>query len=243
MHKSIDSEKSGKIDRLKEDEVTPSRQGFNALGISEIDLATILAKTPLFIMVVDQERRVHKVSDAVLDFTGLREEEILGLRGGEALRCAYHLDDPMGCGFGTECKNCKVRNTVIDTLTTGNDHKKVEATLSFLNDEVEQRALLISTTVLDHPDKRVIVFIEDITERKKAEEERELLIKELKEAINEIKTLRGILPICSFCKKIRNDKGYWEQVDIYLHRYSEADVSHSVCPECMNKHYPDVGSE
>jgi steroid delta-isomerase-like uncharacterized protein len=56
----------------------------------------------------------------------------------------------------------------------------------------------------------------------------------------EIKTLRGILPLCSFCKKIRDDKGYWEQVDVYLHKYSEADISHSVCPECMKINYPEV---
>lgn len=55
---------------------------------------------------------------------------------------------------------------------------------------------------------------------------------------SEIKILRGILPLCSFCKKIRDDKGYWEQVDIYLHKYSEADISHGLCPECYKRHYP-----
>jgi len=51
--------------------------------------------------------------------------------------------------------------------------------------------------------------------------------------------LRGIIPLCSFCKKIRDDKGYWEQVDIYLQKHSEADISHSLCPECVKKHYPE----
>jgi ligand-binding sensor protein len=63
---------------------------------------------------------------------------------------------------------------------------------------------------------------------------------ELKKALDEIKTLKGILPICSFCKKIRDDKGYWEQVDVYINKHSEADISHSVCPECMKKHYPEA---
>ena len=58
--------------------------------------------------------------------------------------------------------------------------------------------------------------------------------------LTEIKTLRGILPLCSFCKKIRDDKGYWEQVDVYIHKYSQADISHSVCPECAKEHYPDL---
>jgi DNA repair exonuclease SbcCD ATPase subunit len=79
----------------------------------------------------------------------------------------------------------------------------------------------------------------DITERKKTEEEREKLIKELQDALAEIKTLRGILPLCSFCKKIRDDKGYWEQVDVYIHKYSGADISHGICPDCIKEHYPE----
>jgi hypothetical protein len=63
---------------------------------------------------------------------------------------------------------------------------------------------------------------------------------ELQEAAKEIKNLRGILPLCSYCKKIRNDKGYWEQVDVYIHKHSLADVSHSICPECAKEHYPDM---
>jgi len=61
--------------------------------------------------------------------------------------------------------------------------------------------------------------------------------------LSELNTLRGILPLCSYCKKIRDDKGYWEQVDVYIHKYSAADISHSICPECMKKHYPDINIE
>jgi hypothetical protein len=62
----------------------------------------------------------------------------------------------------------------------------------------------------------------------------------LKKALGEVKTLRGILPICSFCKKIRDDKGYWDQVEVYISQHTDADFSHSVCPECMAKHYPGI---
>ena len=62
--------------------------------------------------------------------------------------------------------------------------------------------------------------------------------KQLSDYISEIQTLRGILPLCSFCKKIRDDKGYWEQVDVYIHKHSQADISHSICPDCTKKHYP-----
>jgi hypothetical protein len=88
--------------------------------------------------------------------------------------------------------------------------------------------------------KLIFCVCRDITDRKRAEKEREKLIKKLEEALKEIKALRGILPLCSFCKKIKNDKGHWEQVDVYIHEHSQADVSHSVCPECMRKHYSDL---
>ena len=82
-------------------------------------------------------------------------------------------------------------------------------------------------------------IVQDITELKRAEAEREGTIKKLEKAFSEIRTLQGILPLCSFCKKIRDDKGYWEQVDVYIHKYSEADISHSICPDCMEIHYPE----
>jgi hypothetical protein len=80
----------------------------------------------------------------------------------------------------------------------------------------------------------------NITENKRAQIERDKVTEELKKALYEIKTLRGILPLCSYCKKIRDDKGYWEKVDVYLHKHSQADISHSICPECAKEHYPDL---
>jgi PAS domain S-box-containing protein len=88
--------------------------------------------------------------------------------------------------------------------------------------------------------KLIFCVCRDITERKRAIKEREKLIKELQSALAEVTALRGILPICTFCKKIRDDKGYWEKVDIYIHKHSQADFSHSICPECVRKHYPDL---
>jgi hypothetical protein len=62
---------------------------------------------------------------------------------------------------------------------------------------------------------------------------------ELEEALAKVKTLEGLLPICSFCKKIRNNTGCWEEVEKYVHVRSNADFTHSLCPECLKKHYPD----
>jgi len=70
--------------------------------------------------------------------------------------------------------------------------------------------------------------------------ERERLVSELREALANVKTLTGLLPICAGCKKIRDDKGYWNQVDSYVSRHSEATFTHSLCPDCSKKYFPDV---
>ena len=69
--------------------------------------------------------------------------------------------------------------------------------------------------------------------------ERETLIKELQTTIKEIKILRGIIPVCAICKNIRNDEGYYEEITAYLRDHSEADFSHTICPSCLKKHYPE----
>jgi sensor domain CHASE-containing protein len=76
--------------------------------------------------------------------------------------------------------------------------------------------------------------------RKKAEGEREVVVRELQKALSEVKQLSGLLPICSHCKKIRDDKGYWNQIEAYIQDHSDAKFSHSICQECAQKHYPDL---
>jgi hypothetical protein len=80
-------------------------------------------------------------------------------------------------------------------------------------------------------------------ELRKSHDELEKNVRErtadLKKALDNIKTLKGIVPICSHCKKIRDDKGYWNQLEVYVQKHSEADFSHSICPECAKEHYPD----
>ena len=80
----------------------------------------------------------------------------------------------------------------------------------------------------------------DITERKRAELEREELIEDLKKALAEVKTLSGLLPICANCKKIRDDKGYWNQIEQYLYQHTGVEFSHGLCPDCRKELYGDL---
>jgi PAS domain S-box-containing protein len=83
----------------------------------------------------------------------------------------------------------------------------------------------------------------DVTERKRAEAEREKLITQLQGALADVKMLSGLVPICANCKKIRDDKGYWTQVEAYIQERSEARFSHGICPDCTKTLYPDYHPE
>ena len=95
-----------------------------------------------------------------------------------------------------------------------------------------------------HDEKGQIIgirsIIQDITDRKQAEEEREKLIRELQTALLKVRTLSGLVPICASCKKIRDDKGYWNQIEGYISEHSAAEFSHGICPECAKRLYPEL---
>jgi hypothetical protein len=78
----------------------------------------------------------------------------------------------------------------------------------------------------------------DITERKKIADERAQMIAQLNETLSKVKALSGLLPICASCKNIRDDKGYWQKLETFFHEHSDAEFSHSICPDCMEKLYP-----
>lgn len=83
-------------------------------------------------------------------------------------------------------------------------------------------------------------IVRDVSQRKQAEAERERLILQLQTALADVKTLSGIIPICAGCKKVRDDKGFWNQVDTYIQTHSLARFSHGLCPDCTTRLYPEV---
>jgi PAS domain S-box-containing protein len=111
-----------------------------------------------------------------------------------------------------------------------------------LTAEGEERKCL--TSLILYPDQGTVEgSIIDITERKRLEQEKEKLIVELQKALSEVKQLSRFLPICSSCKKIRDDTGYWQQIEEYISDHSEAQFSHGICPDCMRKLYPEYADE
>ena len=153
-------------------DVTDRRRVEEELLANQRELAEIFDHGPLPMILVDGERRVQKVNRTAAEASVRTTDEMLGLRSGEALRCLHVLDDPKGCGFGPACETCQIRCLVTETLETGKSHYRVEATYDFAHGEQrEQRHVLLSSTRLDRTkDDLVLVCLEDITERKQAEE-------------------------------------------------------------------------
>lgn len=103
------------------------------------------------------------------------------------------------------------------------------------------KTYLRQAEIMDHTAKELRENQENL--EKRVQERTQELSKtneELREAMGKVKTLSGMLPICSSCKKIRDDKGYWNQIESYITKHSDADFSHSLCPECVKKLYPDL---
>ena len=102
------------------------------------------------------------------------------------------------------------------------------------------KILMRSTELEERIREKTENLEKEISERKKSEMEKETVIKDLEEAVSRIRKLQGLLPICSVCKKIRDDKGYWQQLETYISENSEAGFSHGLCPECYEKALADV---
>ncbi len=108
---------------------------------------------------------------------------------------------------------------------------------------IENRPVLAILRQVAEIENKLSLAQQEIEARKKAEAERDVLIDKLQKALSEVKTLRGFLPMCANCKKIRDDKGYWNRLEAYIQSHSEAQFSHSICPDCAQQLYPEFMDE
>jgi len=207
-----------------------------ALFASEEKYRELVQNVNSIILRSDTRGRITFLNEFAQKFFGYAEEEIIG-------------------------KNL-IGTIVPQTESTGRDLTQMRKDLmlhpeKFKNNENENirrngERVWISWTnkaILDqHGNVTEILSVgNDITEHKQAEEERKILIQELQQALKElqaalakVKTLSGLLPICASCKKIRDDSGYWKQIEAYIREHSDATFTHGLCPECVKKLYPGL---
>ncbi|MFP5211868.1 MAG: PAS domain S-box protein, partial [Acidobacteriota bacterium] len=202
-------------------DITDRKKMEEALRENEERFRKIFEEGPFGMAIIDPDSRILKANDMLCHMLAYSEPELVG-------RLLCSLSHPDEAGRDAE---------YIDRLFQGSiPHHKAERRYVTGNGDT----LWINKTVSvirssEGTPLYALAMIEDITEGQRIREQREALILELQDAIANIKTLRGLLPICAWCKKIRDDSGYWNQLELYISRHSEADFTHGVCPECAQK--------
>jgi PAS domain S-box-containing protein len=188
------------------------------------------AKTEGIIAAIGDGIRILDTNFRIV-YENQRHKELLGDHLGEHCFSAYRQREQ-------ECEMCPL----VVTFEEGMIHKAERS----LPAETETKHLGITASPLRDASGRIVaavVVVRDITERKRVEAEREELIVKLKEALAKIKTLNGLIPACAWCRKVRDDKGYWDGLENYIRENSDADFTHGICPECLKKTDPESYNE
>jgi len=206
-------------------EITERKRAEARLSDSEERYRMVFDNAPLGIIHFDKTSRITNCNDKFADIIGAPKEQIIG----------FHLL--------SQLRDQQYRDAVFAALQGKTGHFQGDY-ISVCGDKPSRvRALFQRMTTEDGELIGAVGIFEDITERKLAEIEKEKLIGELRDALSKVKLLSGFLPICANCKKIRDDKGYWQQIEAYIRDHSEAEFSHSICPVCAKKLYPEFFKE
>lgn len=196
------------------------QQAERALKENELRLKMLLDSLPSGVIVVDPvTHTITDVNAAAVAMIGASRSAIVG-KGCHRFVCP------------SERGRCPI--TDLGESVESSDRELLTA-------QGEAVAIVKSVVAMKFGGREYLVenFI-DITERKRLEKERESLIQALQEALARVKALSGMLPICASCKKIRDDKGYWNQLEIYISEHSDALFSHGLCPDCLKKTYAEL---
>lgn len=132
----------------------------------------------------------------------------------------------------------KLRQLLEEVLRENNEFRDFE--VNYEAPGADRRFMLLNARRVAREEQLILLAVEDITARRIAEEERDRIDLDRKDALSKIKRLAGLLPICASCKKIRDDEGYWKQIEAYISEHSEAEFTHSLCPECAVKAYAEL---
>jgi len=215
----------GKLGEAFNSMLKTRKQAEEALKASEGKLHSITSHLAEGIYLLDELGHITFMNPEAERLFGWTMEE-LNEKGPHDL---VHFQRPDGTPLSpSECKMHDVIKTKERYLSTDEVFVRKDGTVFPIS--------VITAPVIENGDIRAsVTAFRDITEQKQAEKEKEKLISDLQEALATINTLHGILPICASCKKIRDDKGNWKQIESYIREHSEAEFSHGYCPECGKK--------
>ncbi len=178
-------------------------------------LRSVFDAIPSLIFVVDDDVRIQEYNAAAAEILSLKRPAILKRRGGEVLNCLHATDVPEGCGRAPLCKSCVIRNSVTEAFQ-GNRVVRRRKKLEILREghKTEIYALITASPFYYKKRPLALLVIEDISE---------------------IAELQRMIPVCSICKKVRDDQKSWSRFEAYFKEHWDVDFSHGYCPECFKK--------
>lgn len=190
-------------------------------NIDKKDFCTaLLEATPIPVLVVNPEVKILYFNSAASKLVGSDAEIVIRSRTGEVLHCIHSTEALEGCGYSPFCKDCIIRDSVNQSLKGRKVSRKLYKMELVQKDNAVEICLSVTTVPLQYSGEHLVML--------------------LLEDVSELRTLRQLIPICSRCKKIRDDQEYWHHVEEYLKDQMDVDFTHSLCPECVNELYPKI---
>jgi len=172
---------------------------------------------------LNNENRVLDINPRFIELFGFELKEIQGKNINDVLVPDDHKKEAL------DLDSHSIEGYVYyDTIRSKKDGTRVDVSVS------------AAPIMLDGDNLGVVVHYKNISDKKKIEANQKKLIQDLQAALEEVKTLSGLIPICAHCKKIRDDKGYWTSVEQYISSHTDIDFSHAICPDCIKEHFPKI---
>lgn len=175
---------------------------------------TLFDAIPSPVIIVDGDVRIEDANAAGLRMLGSKDS-VYRKRGGDTMHCIQSTRSPGGCGHAADCADCIIRSSVRTALAGQAVTRRRMRMELHAGTGVAELYLLVTASPFAYEGRSLVLL--------------------LLEDINELVALKSLLPVCSWCKKVRGDDQYWQSVEEYLRKHTDIDVSHSICEECLEK--------
>ena len=180
----------------------------------------VLNAFPSPVLIVNRDLEIQDANRAFLDFSGRDATQLLRKLCGDLMHCVHAKGSSEGCGSTEHCDDCVLRQIAVTLKADTKIVRRLSHMKLDRDGKVEDIWLLVSGSPFNYEgEELVILTLEDVTE---------------------LSELRRMIPICSHCRKVRDDEDYWRGVENYLEKFTGVQFSHSICPDCAKKHYPDL---
>lgn len=190
--------------------------------VKNIDyLQAVIDTIPSMVFITDRDARILDLNSAATEALDIKDSLIVRRLCGDILRCVNAGKAGENCGKTKACEDCMIRNSICEAHDGQKVYRRKAEIEFFPANDNKKSHVYVTASPFKHSEKKLVLLIlEDVTE---------------------LMELRKIVPICASCKSIRKDDNYWEKVESFMRRNHDFEFTHSICPSCRKKLYPDLG--